>query len=359
MRNKIISAVVFAAVALIPLATQADIVSLQPLSTATTASAPSPLSCFDFTSTLKTGSKGYAVRGLQFALIHEGFAIAASEFGMFGSDTLAAVNAFQQKYARDILKDGGAPTGLVGKMTRAKLNSLYGCDVANAMGMSANTNTAPTIPASVILNAKNVALDSSGVTTVFCNQSPTDIPAFPVRVRLNGIIRDFNVAGALKAGACDTNTIPFGAWGLTYDPGSTYGVVTALDPNGMYKTAQIRYPLSGTTTLVIPAVQGAHLSVRGILIKSTGIQSTLCNLGTTDLTTYPVRITVNGVSKDLDASGGLRIHGQCQAITWTYDMFGIAPALGAIITATVNVDPNNAIQETNEFDNSATIVGSI
>jgi hypothetical protein len=353
MQSKIISAMAFVAMTLLPFAAQADIVSLQPLSAATVVPTTSgPLSCFDFHSLLKMGSKSYDVRGLQFALMQEGSSISSAEYGTFGSDTLAAVNAFQQKYASDILKNGTTPTGVVGKLTRAKLNALYGCGVASAPVASSN------IPSSVILNVKNVALDSSGVTAIFCNQSPTDIPVFPVRVRLNGIIRDFNVPGALKAGACDTDTIPYGAWGLTYDPGSTYGVVTALDPNSMYKTAKVTYPLVGTTTLSVPAIQGAHLSVRGITIKSNGLQGTLCNLGTSDLSAYPVRVTVNGVSKDLDAVG-VHTHGLCQTVTWTYDTFGLTLATGTIVTGTVNVDPNNIIQETNEFDNSATIVGSI
>jgi hypothetical protein len=347
MHRKIISGAFLAAASLLPLVTRADIVSLQPLSTAT--SAANPLSCFDFTSTLTAGSKSFAVRGLQFALIQEGFTIAPSEYGTFGADTTAAVNAFQTKYASDILK-GSAPTGMVGRLTRAKLNALYGCSKTSALS---------SLPASVILNVKNVSLDSNGVTAVFCNQSPTDIPVFPVRVRVNGIIRDFNVPGALKAGSCDTDTIPYGAWGLTYDPGSTYGVVTGIDPNNMYKAAKTTYPLTATTTLAIPAVQGAHLSVRGISIKSNGLQGTLCNLGTTDLTTYPVRVTVNGVSKDVDGGAGVRAHGQCQSVTWTYDTFGLTPTAGSVVTGTINIDPNNVIQETNEFDNSATIVGSI
>lgn len=357
MHNKIISAVALVAMTLLPLAAQADIVSLQPLSAANvTVSPASPLSCFDFTSTLKPGSKSYAVRGVQFALMREGFTISSSEYGTFGQDTLTAVNAFQQKYASDILKNGAAPSGTVGKLTRAKLNALYGCSVMNAVSVA--TSTSPTIPASVILDVKDVALDSNGVTAVFCNQSPTDIPVFPVRVRLNGIIRDFSVPGAVKAGVCDTDTIPYGAWGLTYDPASTYGVVTALDPNGMYKTAKTVYPLNGTTTLTVPSIQGAHLSVRGITIKSNGVQTTLCNLGTSDLSSYPIRITVNGVSKDFDATT-VHTHGVCQTVTWTYDMFGLSPAAGSTITATANIDPNNVIQETNEFDNSATIVGTI
>ena len=362
-KNNIVSAVVVTAMVVLPLIAQADIVSLQPLSAATVSAsaatpvAPSPLACFDFNTTLKMGAKSYDVRGLQYVLMQEGFTIHASEYGTFGADTFAAVNGFQQKYASTILPDGSAPTGLVGKMTRTKLNALHGCAVAPVVAMT-TTTPAFQVPASVILNVKDVSLDSNGVTGVFCNGSPTDIPVFPVRVRLNGIVRDFSVPGATKAGTCDTDTIPYAAWGLSYDPGSTYGVVTALDPNSMYKTATVTYPLVGTTTLSVPAVQGAHLSVRGISIKSTGVQGTLCNLGSSDLPAYPVRVTVNGVSKDVDVAA-LHTHGQCVTTTWTYDMFNIAPVAGAIITSTVNIDPLNVIQETNEYDNSATIVGSI
>ncbi len=128
----------------------------------------------------------------------------------------------------------------------------------------------------------------------------------------------------------------------------------------MYKTSQLTYPASATTTLSIAAVAGAHLSVRGITLKSNGVQSTLCNLGTLDLTSYPVRVTVNGTSKTVDVPGAY-MHGQCQAVTWTYDMFGLPalPANGTSITATVNVDPNNVINEVNEFDNAAAIVGNL
>lgn len=349
MKHKIISAAVLVATVLLPFASEADVISLQPL----TASPFSPLSCFDFTTTLKLGSKSYAVRGLQYALIHEGSTISPSEYGVFGQDTLAAVNAFQQKYANDILKDGGSPTGLVGKMTRAKLNLLYGCSVLNPA----------VLPTSVVLSVKNVSLDNNGVTVTFCNQSPTDIPIFPVRVRLNGIIRDFNVAGALSMGTCDIDTIPYSVWGLTYDAGATYGVVTAIDPNNTYKTSKVVYPLTATTTISIPAISGVHISVRGISIKSSGLQGTVCNLGTNDLNSYPVRVTVNGVSKDVDVPD-VHTHGLCKTIIWTYDMFGLVgsstPVVGTVINGSINVDPNNVINDTtNKFDNSAAIVGSI
>lgn len=357
MHHKIISAAVIVAMTVLPFAAQADILPLSAAATPVVAqAASSPLACFDLTSTLKMGSAGYAVRGLQYGLMHEGFTIAPSEYGMFGTTTYAAVNGFQLKYAGTILSDGGAPTGMVGKMSRAKLNSIYGCSVPMATTMVPVATS--TTPASVMLNVKDVSLDSTGVTAIVCNNSPTDVPVFPVRIRLNGVIRDFSVPGAVKAGVCDTEAIPYATWGLSYDPGVTYGVVTSLDPTGIYKTAVSTYPLVGTTTLSVPAVMGAHLSVRGISIKSNGLQGTLCNLGTADLANYPVRITINGVSKDVDVTA-LHTHGICQATTWTYDMFGLTPMPKDTIKATINIDPSNVIQETNEYDNSATIVGTI
>ncbi len=268
---------------------------------------------------------------------------------MFGSDTLTAVNAFQQKYASDILTGGMVPTGVVGKMTRAKLNALYGCSAPSSA-----------IPSKISLAIKTTGLDVNGATATFCNYGPTDVPVFPARLRLNGVIRDFNITSATKMGACDTVTFPYGIWGLTFDASSTYGLVSAIDPSGMYKTSAVNYTLVGSTTLAVPAFQGAHLSVRGIFIKSNGIQSTLCNLGTTDLTSYPVRVTVNGTSTDVDVPAAY-IHGNCPTVTWTYDKFGLPalPPSGTSINASVNVDPNLTYKDLNEFDNSATIVGKI
>jgi len=365
MRNKL-TTMLLVAVAFVPFVAQADITALQ--STPVSIPISSPLSCFDFNSTLKMGSKSYGVRGLQFALIHEGSTISASEYGMFGSDTLAAVKQFQTK-------QGLTADGVVGKMANKSLNSLYGCGATIAMVYPAGctsttvfsattglacTNTSPGIPSKVSLSVKSVTLDSNGATGTFCNNGLTDLPAFPVRLRLNGVIRDFNVLGALKAGTCDTETLPYATWGLTYDSNTTFGLVTALDPNGMYKTSQLTYPALGTATLTIPAITGAHLSIRGLFLKSKGVQATLCNLGDADLPTFPVHVTVNGISKDVDVAGA-HTHGQCPVVTWTYDMFGLPalPASGTAINATVNVDPNNTYKETNEFDNSATVVGNL
>jgi hypothetical protein len=107
-----------AAMMLAPFAAQADIVQLSAVTPVTTvvtvAPAPSPLMCYDFTKTLKMGSTGYEVRGLQYAMIHEGWTIPVSEYGTFGSLTMAAINAFQTKYSAKILANGATPTGMTG-----------------------------------------------------------------------------------------------------------------------------------------------------------------------------------------------------------------------------------------------------
>ncbi len=363
MKNKFI-VVLFAAIVFFPLMAQAQLVGLA--SDPTLAFAVTPLSCFDFNTTLQMGSKSYAVRGLQYALIREGFTVSPLEYGTFGSYTLDAVKQFQTKY-------GLTADGVVGKMSNANFNSIYGCGATvysdgctSTTAFSATTGLVCTknkkssiIPANVSLSVKSVILDGNGATGTFCNNSPTDIPSFPVRLRLNGIIRDFDAIGALKAGSCDTETLPYSTWGLTYDPNVTFGLVTGLDPNGIYKTSQLNYP-AGTTTLAIRAVTGAHLSVRGLSLKSNGVQATLCNLGTSDIPTYPVHVTVNGTSQDFDVTAA-HTHGQCPVVLWTYDKFGLPalPASGTAITATVNVDPNITYKEINEFDNSATVNGSL
>ncbi len=362
MKLKLISAGAVS-VLLIPLFLYADIVALQP-TTAVTASAPAPvvtpLQCYDFGRTIKKGNKSYDVRALQYALIQEGSSIPVSEYGSFGDATFAAVNAFQLKYAGEILKGGSAPTGVVGRMTRLKLNKLYGCDVVSFAPTTTATTPAISQPLKISLKVQNVSLDQNGVTVTFCNQSSGDVSVFPTRIRLNGIIRDFNAVSALKAGTCDTETLPYATWGLTYDPGSTFSVVTALDPNSMYKTSSLNFPINATTTLTVPALSGAHLSVRGIAIKSSGLQATFCNLGDQDLTSYPVRVVLNGVTKDIDIPS-VYMHGKCQSIVWGYDMWGLTPTLpvGKSVTATINVDPDNIYKEVNEFDNGATITGTI
>ncbi len=328
---------------------------------------PWPIGCYDFTANLKTGMKGIAVRYLQYILLKEEFDIPQQEFGFFGSATSNAVRAFQQKYAATVLVPAGLTqgNGYVGKGTRAKLNALYSCDVVPVTQViqSYTVNAAPAQVSPVVavpqarLAVTNTTLDNSGVTVTFCNKGTSDLTTAPFRIRLNGINRDFEVTGARKAGMCETDAISYGTWGLTYDPGATFTAVSIIDPNGYYKTSSTQFSVNATTTLAVPTLPGAHLSVRSVLVKTTGVQATLCNLGTTDLTTFPIRVTINGMSKDFDPSP-VRQKGVCMAISWTYDNWGISYVPGTSYAVSVQVDPNNIINEVNEFDNAATAIGT-
>src|SRR6185436_8316312 len=106
-----------------------------------------------------------------------------------------------------------------------------------------------------------------------------------------------------------------------------------------------------------PAVNGTHLAARGVSVKSNGIQATVCNLGTVNLTSFPIRITVNGVNKDLDVPE-VYMAGKCQVKTWGFDVWGLTYTPGSTYTATVVTDPNNIYNEINELDNAASVIGT-
>jgi hypothetical protein len=99
----------------------------------TQASKPQPQSssfwCHDFNVNLKIGDSGKEVLAIQTALENEGISIGKDKKGYFGVDTALAVKRFQEKYYSEILFPLGFShgTGFVGKLTRDKLNKLYGC----------------------------------------------------------------------------------------------------------------------------------------------------------------------------------------------------------------------------------------
>ncbi|MBD3207974.1 MAG: hypothetical protein GF370_00785 [Candidatus Nealsonbacteria bacterium] len=88
--------------------------------------------CYNFSSDLKYGDKGNAVKALHQALEKKGFSIPDDEEGnnFFGPHTASAVTGFQQKFKKEVLTPWGLTngTGFVGETTRAKLNNLFGCD---------------------------------------------------------------------------------------------------------------------------------------------------------------------------------------------------------------------------------------
>jgi peptidoglycan hydrolase-like protein with peptidoglycan-binding domain len=84
--------------------------------------------CSVFAANLTRGASGAQVSALQRVLIKDGEAI-DEVTGYFGLQTAAAVRAFQDKHASEILTPNGLSvgTGFVGAATRAKLNELFGC----------------------------------------------------------------------------------------------------------------------------------------------------------------------------------------------------------------------------------------
>ena len=76
--------------------------------------------CHTFTNYLVASSTNAEVSQLQTALTKEGFDASGDASGAFGDNTAAAVVQLQGKYQI-------RQTGTVGPLTRAKLNSLYGC----------------------------------------------------------------------------------------------------------------------------------------------------------------------------------------------------------------------------------------
>jgi peptidoglycan hydrolase-like protein with peptidoglycan-binding domain len=335
---------------------QAAIAPLNTASPTVTPAALSPLSCYDFSQNLRVGMKNADVRFLQNALTKDGFSIPISSYGSYDDATRAAVKGFQEKYSINVLGPAKLKVGngSVGKLTILKLNELYGCQAAMAQASSTPITPAPS---DVQLAIKSLSMDPNGVTITGCNNSSGDIPTFPIRVRLNGINRDFDITGALKKGVCDTNAIGYDSWGLSLSSGSTITAVVIMDPNGVYKNGKLSYPANGNSNgISIPAVTGYHLAVRSILVKSSGVQGTFCNLGTIDLPTFPIRIAVNGTIRDLDVPGAYGA-GKCQTTTWTFDNWGLTYSPGTTYSVSATTDPGNIYREISELDNVASVIG--
>jgi hypothetical protein len=348
LMNKKIIALCTATLLALPMASLAD---TTPIGT------PSNVStCINLTMNLKmTPSNDATVKtqisALQSALASEGFSITSTEVGTFGVSTKAAVKSFQEKYKDDVLTPFGYTkgTGNMGTLTRLKLMALYGC-------RTHNVNPAANYSGPVNLSITNLTLDSSGVTGTFCNNGKADLPIAQFRVRLNGINRDFDEP-VQKAGTCVTDTWLYSTWGLNYDPGVTFGAVVLIDPNNFYKSGQLQYPSTPTANITVPALPGYHLAVRGVSIKSTGVQATVCNLGTINMTSFPIAIKFDGTSKNFDVPE-VYAAGKCVTKNFTYDNWGATSTAGVAHSVTIIADPNNIFNETDEFDGIATTIGT-
>ncbi len=98
--------------------------------------------CHVFNANLEVGNTGPDVTALQQALSKDGETVSVT--GTFDDQTASAVTGFQHKYANQVLAPSGLTngTGYVGRATRAKLNSLFGC---NNPTLPPTTTTTPPV----------------------------------------------------------------------------------------------------------------------------------------------------------------------------------------------------------------------
>ncbi len=132
-------------------ADQSVINNVQASLTGGTPTSSAPSFCHNFTRNLTVGSRGADVDALVTALIKQGFLTRPYEKIVneeFDEDVAAAVVQFQAKY-------GIRQVGYVGPITRAKLNSLYGCN--NPLP---TVNVAPIITVTSPTAGKNINLGS-------------------------------------------------------------------------------------------------------------------------------------------------------------------------------------------------------
>ncbi|MSU60643.1 MAG: hypothetical protein EXS52_01860 [Candidatus Staskawiczbacteria bacterium] len=89
--------------------------------------------CYNFNTNLSLGTSGNDAAALNKALSRQGLTTSYPS-SYFTSATRTGVIAFQEKYASDILLPLGLlrGTGIAGLATRAKLNTIYGCENSQA-----------------------------------------------------------------------------------------------------------------------------------------------------------------------------------------------------------------------------------
>ncbi len=146
----------------------ASVTALQAqLPTVTGVATPSAGTGYVFSTALKLGSKGEAVKQLQMMLNTDpdtevsatGAGSAGMETMAFGPKTKAAVIKFQEKYADEILTPNGLTkgTGLVGPATRAVLNEMSSAGSVATPGTPGTPGTPATSGISVSLNSTSPA----------------------------------------------------------------------------------------------------------------------------------------------------------------------------------------------------------
>ena len=236
--------------------------------------------CFDFSRYLTVGVGGGAeVNALARVLATEGF-LSGDKYD-FNDDVAAAVVKFQIKY-------GITPTGTVGPLTRAKLNSLYGCprtpihpDTSTQPSITSISPTQGTAGTSVTIYGTNLFgvttvefYDTSGLLKAATPVDMTSVSASSVTFRISGLfeanvspgVYQVNVVKSDCRGGCSSNRLGFG---LTASNTSTQPSITVTYPNGG-ETFIAGEPLRATWRSQNLASDGYHNVTVGIESASKG-----------------------------------------------------------------------------------------
>lgn len=189
--------------------------------------------CHTFNQNLGVGAKGEEVKNLQQALSFQGFKTEMFD-GVYSEVTAAAVSQFQLKYKEEILTSSGldAPTGYFGPASRRKMNSLYGCNTTQPVPSPTPIPMPPKTYIGADLSVANFELNADGPKALFCNSGSVQLNNFPLEIWINDVTRNFDLAGVLTPGACQTHQWYYATWGLSF--GGSYHGVVSVDPYGVY-----------------------------------------------------------------------------------------------------------------------------
>jgi len=275
--------------------------------------------CYDFNRNLKIRDSGKAVISLHQALEKEGFGPferGDNVFNIFTEETASAVTGFQEKYRNEILTPLGIKhgTGFVGKATRAKLNSLYGCGVvsktpsiihisptfgrANDMIAIYGGGLVDTIPSGIIIEFLQRGIVKGTISS-------------PIHTQPDGLSLRFQLSGLL------VGNLGHG----------TYQIRVAND-NGKSNVVDFNIVPARTPSINIPnQVQIPH-QVQGLTANVSGNsvvlnwQAVLVGLGESPIGVYNIyRSTVSGFVPSLSnliAQGNVLSHKDQNLIRTTY-----------------------------------------